>query len=124
MKCVSENGDIFSLLELFVQVSIHKIKRKNGKTPTTLSESPLNLLSHLDLPSGDMSIVDGDFDDDNASSVTVLPQQIQPGSFAEKQLLAELELMYRRKKEKNDFELKISLVFSKEKIYEFDKQYV
>lgn len=59
--------------------------------------------------------------EDDCSSVTILPSKIESGSIAEKQLEILLEKNHQRKKQYNDLEYKISLIFSKNKIYEFEK---
>lgn len=63
----------------------------------------LNSLNNPTQSNGFENFHEEDDDYENSSSVTILPHNIPPGSFAEKHLLSELERMYYRRKEENDY---------------------
>ncbi|KAL4487137.1 hypothetical protein ABPG72_001589 [Tetrahymena utriculariae] len=112
MKFISDHQDIFEVFDIYIQVNIHKIQKEDQKQEKDQQEKKKVFFNNFQV-----------FEEEY-SSVIILPQKIIPGSVGEKQLESLLYKTYERKREFNDFEYKISLIFSKEKIYEFNKQYV
>ncbi|KAL4436313.1 hypothetical protein ABPG74_015904 [Tetrahymena malaccensis] len=112
MKFISDHQDIFEIFDMYIQVNIHKIQKEDQKQEKDQLEEKKIFFNNFQA-----------FEEEY-SSVIILPQKIIPGSVGEKQLESLLQKTYERKRQFNDFEYKISLIFSKEKIYEFNKQYV
>ncbi|EAR84795.3 kinase domain protein (macronuclear) [Tetrahymena thermophila SB210] len=112
MKFISDHQDIFEIFDMYIQVNIHKIQKEEPKQENDKLEEKKIFFNNFQV-----------FEEEY-SSVIILPQKIIPGSVGEKQLETLLQKTYERKRQYNDFEYKISLIFSKEKIYEFNKQYV